>query len=89
VPDNAVEEITGGEQEEAKRFEVWPENWDTVQFFMRLGTQWRYNTAGHATGLNYPSVESMLRILKIKNKVEMMAGLQIMERAVLETLSRE
>jgi hypothetical protein len=89
VSENAIAEITGGVQENEEQFEVWPENWDTVQFFMRLGTQWRYNTAGHATGLNYPSVESMLRILKIKNKAEMMGGLQIMERAVLETLNRE
>ena len=32
--------------------EVWPENWQAVQLFVRVGTQWRVG-AGGASGLDY------------------------------------
>lgn len=46
--------------------EVWPENWDVLQFFLRAQTQWVYAGGGMGpamrVALNYPGVESVARI---------------------------
>lgn len=47
-------------------FEVWPENWDLWQFFMRAQTQWHYLSGGLGpavrVGMNFTGVESVARI---------------------------
>lgn len=39
--------------------EVWPENWQAFQIFLRVGTQWRAGTLG-ATGLDYNALYPLL-----------------------------
>lgn len=47
-------------------FEVWPENWDVWQFFLRVQTQWLYAGGGMGPAvrveMNFPGVESKARI---------------------------
>lgn len=42
-------------------FEVWPDNWSYVMLFNSMTTQWRVGMNG-PTGLDYPSLESALRL---------------------------
>lgn len=76
-------------EDEGARYEVWPENWETVQAFLALSTQWRVNAfTGKFLGLIYSSVESTLRMMKIDNTPEVFHGLRVMEAAALEALNR-
>jgi hypothetical protein len=79
--------------EEASRpadFEVFQENWETVQVFLRLNTQWRY-LAGYSQatclGLDYNSMDFVFKILGIKKRREVFDGLQIMEAAALDLIN--
>lgn len=56
---------------------------------MKLSTQWRLGAMGGVMGLDYPAVESVLRMLKIKDKAEMLDSLRVMEIAALEEMNRE
>ena len=67
-------------------FEVLEENWPVVALFMRLQTQW-VPSMGGLLGLNYQSVEFLLRIEGIENQREMLADLQVMEIAALQVLN--
>ena len=67
-------------------FEVFEENWPTVQLFMRLQTQWHIGMGG-ATGLNYQSVLALFTIEGIENQREMLADLQTMEIAALRVMN--
>lgn len=74
-------------EDEAVDFEVDPDNWDIVMFFMRVQTQWRAGYAG-PTGLDYTAVESTFRMLEIEDRREIFEGLQIMEAAALKVFSK-
>ena len=67
-------------------FEVLEENWPVVALFMRLQTQW-VPSMGGLLGLNYQSVEFLLRIEGIENQRELLADLQVMEIAALQVLN--
>lgn len=70
--------------------EVWPENWDSVQFFVRLQTQWRIGMAG-ATGLDYAAVLALLRSMRLPRDRadEIFADVQVMERAALVAMHKK
>ena len=73
-------------------FEVFEDNWASFLFFMQLTTQWvkDYPSIGRVmSGLNYASVEAMMRIQRIKNKQELFADIQIMEFAALPILNKQ
>lgn len=67
-------------------FEVWPENVDAVQMFIRAATQWRMGPSG-PTGLDYTAVFQLMALYDINNKQELFEQLQIMEYAALVKLS--
>ena len=70
--------------------DVWPENWDTVQFFLSLPTQWRYGMSGR-TGLDYTAVLAMLREMRLprEQRDRIFAGVQVMEIAALEEMNKK
>ena len=70
-------------------FHVWPENWEVVEMFMRLQTQWHYSGMGQMTGLNYASVEALLRIYRKKKPRELLDDLQVMELAALRVVREQ
>lgn len=71
------------------RFEVWPENWPTLELFDRLGTQWRWDgMSGRCLGLNYGGVETLLRLEGVADQARVFADLQVMERAALAVMNR-
>lgn len=73
---------------------VWEENWDTVMFFIEVGTQWRLEMgmAGLAYfGLEYRSVESVMNMLQIDLALrpDLFRGLRVMECAALPLLNKQ
>lgn len=68
--------------------EVWQENWQSVTLFLALSTQWNVSPAGSALGINYVSIESIMRIFSIKKKkrVAMFDDIRLMELAALGVL---
>lgn len=76
-------------------FEVYPENWDAVQLFLALSTQWRavaFGTLASArvlhTGLDYTAVESVARLTGIprSRRAAVFQQLRVMEEAALDVL---
>ena len=61
------------------------ENWEAFEVFINCSTQWRV-ISGMATvmqGLDYTSVESVMRMMGIKNKPEIFQKLRLIERGAL------
>jgi hypothetical protein len=73
-------------QRKARDFGVWEENWDIVMMFLRMQTQWNVGMSG-ATGLHYPSLESLCRLYSVKEPVVIFEGVQIMEREALTVMN--
>ncbi len=76
------------EPEKPEVFEVWPENWDAVQMWCRVQTQWRAS-AGGVIGLDYSVLEWLLRLYEVKDQRALLEDLQIMEGAALAEMHRE
>lgn len=70
-------------------FDVWPENWETVQLFLAVQTQWRMAPMGGVVGLDYAAVDAAIRHLRRPMTPELFAGLQIMEKAAIAELNRD
>ncbi len=71
--------------EPAEQIYLWPENVKIWNLFSSLGTQWKRDMDG-AYGLDYPGVEVVMRIWRIKRKHEqdVFRKIQLMEQATLE-----
>jgi hypothetical protein len=72
------------DEEAGDAFEVWDCNWQSLECFLALETQWN-TSAGNGvmvkTGLNYPAVDVVMRRMNAKRRV--FADLRHMERAAL------
>lgn len=69
-------------RQESKDCEIWEENWEIVQMFMRMQTQWVVGAAG-AVGLNYPSLEWLCKLYAVTDPVALFEGIRIMEATTL------
>lgn len=76
------------EKPKPKDFEVLPENWASVQMFLRCQTQWRTTAAG-VCGLDYSAVQWVFRLYEVENPRELLEDLQIMEAAAIEILNKQ
>lgn len=75
-------------------FEVWEQNWDSVLFFLLVGTQWRAIGGIDRVlwlGLDYAGVETSMRAEQIArvNRKPLWSDLRAMERAALEVLNKQ
>lgn len=70
------------EPEPEKPFEVWEENWETLNLFFQLQTQWRVGFSG-ATGLDYSSIPFLFDLYGVQNRVEVFEGIQACEVELL------
>lgn len=73
-------------------FEVFEDNWQTLLFFLKLGTQWNVlsgMSSSHRLGLNYPAVESLMRLKRIPlaERETLFNSITMMEHAALEYLN--
>lgn len=76
-------------------FQVFPENWEAVNVFLALATQWRMvgvATFGAArivqTGIDYVALEPVMRLMGIKRsrRAQIFARIRLMEDAALEVI---
>ncbi len=71
-----------------KDCEVWQENWEAVEMFLRLQTQWRTSMSG-VIGLDYGAAEWLFRLYEVKDPRSLLEDLQVMEGAVMQILNKE
>lgn len=71
--------------EESEDFEVWDENWETVQMFLRVQTQWNVSMDG-LVGLKYEVLlgsGGLFDLYNVKNRTDVLERLQVMEATAL------
>ncbi|NML62270.1 DUF1799 domain-containing protein [Massilia sp. RP-1-19] len=84
----------GGAAAANDTFDVWPENWTSVQLFLNVSTQWDV-VAGMSgliyMGLKYEIVPEQMDRLRIarKKRADMWGDLSLMERAALPLLNKK
>lgn len=80
----------GGITLQEDEYWLWPENDEAFSMWLCVQTQWNAGMGG-ATGLNYPGVETCLRLRGLKKKAQQKLFLliQMMERACLEEWARK
>ena len=66
--------------------QVWEENWEALMMFLKMQTQWHVGMAG-LIGLNYQSLESLIRLYDVKEPVILFEKVQVIERAALAKLN--
>lgn len=66
---------------------VWPDNWQAVQLFIVLSTQWRVGMAG-AVGLDYAAVKAVFEIHGVEDAASMLDDIRVMEAAALEEMRK-
>lgn len=79
------------QQAAADEIGVWPENWQSVNFFLDYcRTQWRTGMGG-PTGLDYTAVLACLRTLRLgrERSDEVFTDVRVMEAAALEAMSKK
>lgn len=59
--------------------EVYESNWDVVQLFLRLQTQWHFSPTGHRAGLVYSSIRPVCKVMGTPFTPEIFSDLQLME----------
>lgn len=74
-----------------EEFFLWPDNYETFRVWLRLRTQWNHDFSGRRIGLNYASVEQVLRWEKIVGvkKAQMIDDFLVMEAAEITILNRK
>lgn len=72
----------------AKDFPVYAENWEPLNFFMRLQTQWTVSGMGQKTGLNYDGVKAAAAMLRIHMTSDLFEKIQTMELAALKEMNK-
>ncbi len=94
MPLEAALEAVGDEIEEEapEDFEVWPENWQTVEVFRAMQTQWSVIGRMDAVlfqGLRYEALEPVFRLLDVpkKSRGDVFFELRSMEHAALKILN--
>lgn len=75
------------EEEEEEFYEILPENWLALTIFTLVSTQWRIDS-GHVIGLDYNALRWIFELKKeiIKNPLELLADIQVLEVNIVETL---
>jgi hypothetical protein len=66
---------------------VWEDNWQSVEMFLRLQTQWRVGMSG-LIGLDYGAAEWLFRMYAVAEPASLLEDLQVMEAAVLAAVAK-
>ena len=77
--------------EKKDAFEVWDCNWETVILFLKMQTQWTVSMAGYV-GLKYEVLlvaGGLFDLYNIKDRTEVLEGLQIMETTALKEFHKK
>ena len=83
-------ELPKPKKEESTDFEVWDENWETVQMFLRAQTQWNVSMDG-LVGLKYEVLlgsGGLFDLYNVENRTDVLERLQVMEATALTELRK-
>jgi len=72
----------------ATEFEVHPDNWSTVEMFLRLQTQWRSTMKG-VIGLDYSAAQWLFRLYEVQDQRALLEDLQTMEVAAMQAINKQ
>tara|TARA_B100001057_G_scaffold500485_1_gene615827 strand:+ start:2327 stop:2584 length:258 start_codon:yes stop_codon:yes gene_type:complete len=78
-------------QENNNDYEVYDFNWDIVEMFLRMSTQWSTSFGGFV-GLKYEVLllqGGLFDLYHVEDREEMLEGLRIMENAALKEINKE
>jgi hypothetical protein len=75
-------------RDNVNHFEVWEENWEIIEMFMRMQTQWVVGMSG-AVGLNYPSLEWLCKLYAVTDPIKIFEGIRIMEATALKCFQEQ
>ncbi len=75
------------EETKEEHCEVWEENWDILEMFLRMQTQWNVIPGGF-TGLKYEVLFRLCDLYSVEDPKAMLEGIQIMESAALQELNK-
>ena len=70
-------------------FLVFEENWDAIDLFLKVQTQWRVGSLGNLFGLCYADVISIGRLYETPNLSEVFKDIQLLEITVMGLLNKE
>jgi len=92
IPEEIIAKIEGRKDD---RFEVWAENWATLEAFLFVSTQWRVVNRGgglepmltYWIGLDYAAAAAGLAGAGIETTPEIWNGLRVMESAARNVLN--
>ena len=74
-------------------FGVWQDNWQAVQLFTVLSTQWRYSGGMQSipVGLDYTAVSAVFTMHEVKRRhqADLLAQLRVMEAEALNVLHKK
>lgn len=83
--DLAVLGMTFDEEIISEDFEVWPENWLAVKFFLKVQTQWRTDQ-GYLIGLDYNPLLRLMELGEIEKPFDLLGEIQVIESKIIELL---
>jgi hypothetical protein len=68
-------------------FEIWPDNWQALDVFMAMETQWRTGMGG-ATGLDYGVLPDVMRLRGVpkSERSEVFDWVRLMEGEALDQM---
>jgi len=92
VSEQTIEDREREQSDEEAAFEVWPDNWRTLEIFLRCGRSWDIvlgTGVAYYQGIKLESVESAMRMSGVprRDREAMLADLQVMESAALSILN--
>ena len=77
--------------EKKDEFEVWECNWETINMFLYMQTQWEVSMSGYV-GLKYEVLlmaGGLFDLYNIEDRTEVLEGLQIMETTALKEFHKK
>jgi len=75
----------------AAEFEVLPENWEALDAFLRVSTQWRITSGANRLfyqGLDYSAVVPKLKLVHPLNTDDLFKKVQLIEQGALAELNQ-
>jgi len=75
-------------REESEHFEVWEENWRSVEIFLKMQTQWNVTMGGYV-GLKYEVLQWLSQLYDVEDKRHLLEDIQVMEAAALSELNKK
>lgn len=91
VDTQTAEKIKSQNRREAETFPVLPENWQVTQLLGFInGGCWKYAPMGGIVGMDYPQIESLLKLLGYarKKRQKLFRQLQWIERGALKQFNK-